>query len=177
MRPAESLSKLLDALHRKLRAVQRVSLGRHLPRGVTLGEAKVVRAVERVGNSGVSVIAQYLDLSHPSAASLIGKLRERGLIAIQQAGTADGRKKRLRLTVKGAEVEEAQATAEREAAEMLLSALNKEEQIAFVLLLEKVVAGKDGFLTPEQKDAAPKTKPMSFSAGPPPPPRTSSAGA
>lgn len=140
MKPSARLAPILDALYRKLRDLEKTSVGKHLPRGVTLGDVRVLRAVDRVGELGVSAVAQALGTSQPAATVAVARLEARGLVA-RAPNSADGRRKQLVLTAKGRQVEQAHSAADLEAAEAMLSPLAKSERAQLVELLDKLAAG------------------------------------
>jgi DNA-binding MarR family transcriptional regulator len=137
MKPSQRLASVLDALLRRLRELERDALARHLPRGVTPGDVRVLRAVERVGASGVSAVAGYLGTSQPAATVAVARLEGRGLV-VRAANAADGRRKALALTAKGRQIEASHGAADAEAAERLLARLPKGERAAAVELLAKI---------------------------------------
>ncbi len=136
MKPSARLAPILDPLLRKLREVERKATAKHLPRGVTAGDARVMRAVERVGDQGVSAVAEELGTSQPAATVAIGRLEARGLVT--RTSASDGRKKPLALTARGRQLEVAHAAADVEAAEALLAPLAKAERAQLVELLAKI---------------------------------------
>jgi DNA-binding MarR family transcriptional regulator len=139
MKASARLAPVLDALYRKLRDLEKTSIGKHLPRGVTLGDVRVLRAVSSVGDAGVSAVAGALGTSQPAATVAIARLESRGLVH-RVASAADGRKKQLALTAKGRQVEQAHGTADLEAAEALLAPLGKNEKTQMVELLVKLAS-------------------------------------
>lgn len=115
----------------------RSSLAKHLPRGVTAGDARVLRAVEHVGDQGVSAVAVALGTSQPAATVAIARLESRGLVA-RAPSSADGRRKQLALTSKGRQIEQAHVAADADCAEALLAPLSKADRAQLVELLAKL---------------------------------------
>jgi DNA-binding MarR family transcriptional regulator len=151
MKPSARLATLLDALQRKLRDAERESLAKHLPRGITPGDVRVLRAVDRVGEQGVSAIAQALGTSQPAATVAIARLEARGLVA-RAGNPTDGRKKPLALTTRGRAVEQAHTSADLDTAEALLATVPKAERGPLVDLLAKVAANGERVVgTPEAR--------------------------
>jgi DNA-binding MarR family transcriptional regulator len=136
MKPSARLAAVLDDLLRRLREVEKAALSRHLPKGVTLGDVRVLRAIDRVGASGVSAVADFLGTSQPAATVAVARLETRGMVA-RAANATDGRRKALTLTAKGRQVEVAHVQADADAADVLLAKLPKQERAA---LLEALVA-------------------------------------
>jgi len=141
MKPSARLASVLDSLMRKLRELERESLSRHLPRGVTPGDVRVLRAVERVGAAGVSAVATFLGTSQPAATVAVARLEGRGLV-VRASNAVDGRRKALALTAKGRQIEASHAEADAEVAEKLLGKLAKGDRAAAVEMLAKI-AGVD----------------------------------
>jgi DNA-binding MarR family transcriptional regulator len=143
MKSSARLATLLDALHRRLREIERASLARQPGlRGVTAGDVRVLRAVDRVGAAGVSAVAQHLGTSQPAATVAVARLEGRGLVVRAQNAT-DGRRKALALTTKGRAIEIAHQAADAEAAEMLLACVPKNDRNLLLDLLEKVAKGEE----------------------------------
>lgn len=138
MKPSARLATILDALQRRIRDTEKGSLAKHLPRGVTAGDVRVLRAVDRVGGQGVSAVAHALGTSQPAATVAIARLESRGLVA-RAPSSADGRRKQLALTNKGRQLEQSHAAAHAEMAEALLGPLSRAERVTFVELLAKIV--------------------------------------
>lgn len=138
MKPSARLATILDALQRRIREAEKGSLAKHLPRGVTAGDVRVLRAVDRVGEQGVSAVANALGTSQPAATVAIARLESRGLVA-RAPSSADGRRKQLALTNKGRQLEQAHAAAHAEMAESLLQPLSRADRTVFVELLAKIV--------------------------------------
>lgn len=134
MKHITRLAAAIDPLYRKLKDIEKFTLIKHLPQGVTLGDVRVLRAVEQVGSSGVSAIAGFLGTSQPAATVAIARLEGRGLVA-RELNSTDGRRKALALTPKGKQIEQSHATADIDTAEMLLAGVSKEEQSHFAELL------------------------------------------
>jgi len=143
MKPSAKLASVLDALYRRLREIERSALSRHLPRGVTLGDVRVLRAVDRVGASGVSAVATFLGTSQPAATVAVARLEGRGLV-VRAANAADGRRKALALTAKGRQIEQSHGSADSDAAEAILAAVPKNDRTALVDLLAKLATGEPG---------------------------------
>ena len=141
MKPNARLVSVLDALYRRLREIERAALARHLPRGVTLGDVRVLRAVDRVGAAGVSAVATFLGTSQPAATVAVARLEGRGLV-VRAANAADGRRKALALTAKGRQIEQSHAAADADAADVILAAIPKNDRNALVELLAKLVVGE-----------------------------------
>jgi len=141
MKPSARLATILDAVTRKMRDAERASLAKHLPRGVTAGDARVLRAVDRVGDQGVSAVAVTLGTSQPAATVAIARLEARGLVA-RAPSSADGRRKQLALTTKGRQLEQAHNAADADTAEAILSLLPKSDRVQFVELLAKLAASE-----------------------------------
>ena len=120
-----------------MRELSRTSLSKHLPRGVTAGDARVLRAVEQVGDQGVSAVANALGTSQPAATVAIARLESRGPVA-RAPSSADGRRKQLALTSRGRQIEQAHAAADADAADALLSPLSKTDRAQLVELLAKL---------------------------------------
>ncbi len=137
MKASARLAPILDGLQRRLRDVERDTLAKHLPRGVTAGDVRVLRAVELVGEQGVSAVAQALGTSQPAATVAIARLEARGLVARAPSAT-DARKKPLALTNRGRAVEQAHGHADLDAAEVILSSVPKAQRGALVDLLAKI---------------------------------------
>jgi DNA-binding MarR family transcriptional regulator len=138
MKPSARLSTLLDALQRRLRDAEKGVLRKHLPRGVTAGDVRVLRAVARVGEQGVSAVAHALGTSQPAATVAIARLESRGWVA-RAPNSADGRRKQLALTSKGRQLEQAHGAAHAEMAEVLLGPLPRADRAAFVELLARLL--------------------------------------
>lgn len=138
MKPSARLATILDALQRRIRDAEKSSLAKHLPRGVTAGDVRVLRAVDRVGDQGVSAVAHVLGTSQPAATVAIARLESRGLVA-RAPSSADGRRKQLALTNKGRQLEQAHGAAHTEMAEALLGPLSRADRVTFVELLAKIV--------------------------------------
>lgn len=138
MKPSARLASILDSLQRRLRDAEKASLARHLPRGVTAGDVRVLRAVDRVGDQGVSAVAVALGTSQPAATVAIARLETRGLVA-RAPSSADGRRKQLALTSKGRQLEQAHAQADGDIADAFLAPLSKGDRAALVDLLAKLV--------------------------------------
>jgi DNA-binding MarR family transcriptional regulator len=143
MKPSARLASVLDALYRRLREIEKTALARHLPRGVTLGDVRVLRAVDRVGAAGVSAVATFLGTSQPAATVAVARLEGRGLV-VRAANATDGRRKALALTTKGRQIEQSHSAADAEAAELILGAVPKNDRNALVELLAKLAAGEGG---------------------------------
>lgn len=141
MKPSARLATILDAVTRKMRDAERASLAKHLPRGVTAGDARVLRAVDRVGDQGVSAVAVALGTSQPAATVAIARLEARGLVA-RAPSSADGRRKQLALTTKGRQLEQAHNAADADTAEAILSLLPKTDRAQFVELLARLAASE-----------------------------------
>ena len=141
MKPSARLATVLDALYRRLREVERTALSRNLPRGVTLGDVRVLRAVDRVGASGVSAVATFLGTSQPAATVAVARLEGRGLV-VRAANAADGRRKALALTTKGRQIEQSHDAADVDAAELLLSSVPKADRAQLVELLTKLASNE-----------------------------------
>lgn len=137
MKPSARLASILDPLQRRLRDLTRSSLAKHLPRGVTAGDSRVLRAVEQVGDQGVSAVAVALGTSQPAATVAIARLESRGLVA-RAPSSADGRRKQLALTNKGRQIEQSHLAADAECAEALLAPLSKGDRAQLVELLAKL---------------------------------------
>ena len=136
MKPARSAA-VVSHLARRLRELERAAFERLLPRGVTMGDARVVRAVERVGLLGVSAIAAHLGTSQPAATVAIARVVAQGLVA-QSAHATDGRRKVLILTSRGKQVDAAHGAVDAQIADGLLSALPKSARAAALELLERL---------------------------------------
>jgi DNA-binding MarR family transcriptional regulator len=143
MKPNARLASVLDALYRRLREIERAALARHLPRGVTLGDVRVLRAVDRVGAAGVSAVATFLGTSQPAATVAVARLEGRGLV-VRAANASDGRRKALALTAKGRQIEQSHAAADADAAELILAGVSKNDRNALVELLAKLSSGEAG---------------------------------
>ena len=142
MKPSAHLAILLDGLQRRLRDAEKGARSRHLPRGVTAGDVRVLRAVVQVGAKGVSAVAKLLGTSQPAATVAIARLEARGLL-VRAASSVDARRKQLTLTAKGRQLEQSHATADAAMAEAFLAPLARAERATFVALLAKVVDGAD----------------------------------
>ncbi|MBI2392976.1 MAG: MarR family transcriptional regulator [Deltaproteobacteria bacterium] len=138
MKPSARLASILDSLQRRLRDAEKASFAKHLPRGVTAGDVRVLRAVDRVGDQGVSAVAVALGTSQPAATVAIARLETRGLVA-RAPSSADGRRKQLALTTKGRQVEQAHGQADGDSAEAFLAPLSKGDRAALVELLAKLL--------------------------------------
>lgn len=136
MKPSARLATVLDDLLRRLREIEKSSLSKHLPKGVTLGDVRVLRAIDRVGAAGVSAVAEFLGTSQPAATVAVARLESRGMVA-RAANATDGRRKALALTTKGRAIETAHIQADGDAAELILAKLPKQDRAA---LLEALVA-------------------------------------
>jgi len=110
---------------------------------VTLGDVRVLRAVDRVGASGVSAVATFLGTSQPAATVAVARLEGRGLV-VRAANAADGRRKALALTAKGRQIEQSPGSADSDAAEAILAAVPKNDRTALVDLLAKLATGEPG---------------------------------
>ncbi len=141
MKPNARLASVLDALYRRLREIERTALARHLPRGVTLGDVRVLRAVDRVGAAGVSAVATFLGTSQPAATVAVARLEGRGLV-VRAANASDGRRKALALTTKGRQIEQSHTSADADAAELILASVPKNDRNALVELLAKLSTGE-----------------------------------
>lgn len=137
MKPSARLASILDPVQRRLRDLSRASLAKHLPRGVTAGDARVLRAVEQVGDQGVSAVAGALGTSQPAATVAIARLESRGLVA-RAPNSADGRRRQLALTSKGRQIEQAHTSADSDTADALLAPLSKTDRVQLVELLAKL---------------------------------------
>jgi DNA-binding MarR family transcriptional regulator len=137
MKPSARLASILDPVQRRLRDLTRTSLAKHLPRGVTAGDARVLRAVEQVGDQGVSAVAVALGTSQPAATVAIARLESRGLVA-RAPSSADGRRKQLALTSRGRQIELAHTAADSDTADALLAPLSKTDRMQLVELLAKL---------------------------------------
>lgn len=131
MNPKARLAVAIDTLYRRLREVERQAFAKHKQQDITLGDFRVLRAVERVGVKGVSAVAEYLGTTQPAATVAVARLEGRGLIA-RSSDQKDARRKSLVLTVKGKQYEQAHSAADLEAAELLLASIPKAEQQEFV---------------------------------------------
>ena len=134
MKPSVRLASVLDDLNRRLREIEKAAFDKHLPRGVTLGDVRVLRAVDRVGVSGVSSVADFLGTSQPAATVAVARLETRGLVA-RAANATDGRRKALALTAKGRQIEHAHLQADADAAEAILARVAKGDRSALIDLL------------------------------------------
>lgn len=137
MKPAARPAAIVAAFSRRLREIERAALEARLPRGLTAGDARVVRAVERVGNLGVSAVAAHLGTSQPAATVAIARLVERGLVTVS-GHAGDARRKVLALSAKGRQVEGVLAEAEVAVADALLGGLSRAGKGAAVELLEQL---------------------------------------
>lgn len=142
MKSSARLASLLDALHRRLRDIERAALAKQPGlRGVTLGDLRVLRAVDRVGASGVSAVALHLGTSQPAATVAVARLEGRGLV-VRATNAADGRRKALALTTKGRQIEQAHQVADGDVADAILSSVPRNDRAALIDLLEKVTKGE-----------------------------------
>jgi DNA-binding MarR family transcriptional regulator len=138
VKPSQKLSLLLEPLYRKLRDVEVTALKRHMPSGVTLGDIRMLRAVDRVGVSGVSAVASYLEVSQPAVTVAVCRLEDRKLVVRTQTKD-DGRKRALAPTSKGREIITAYRLAEDEMAALILGPIAESEKAKFVSALDKLV--------------------------------------
>ncbi len=139
MKPAARPAAVVAAFSRRLRELERSTLEERLPRGLTAGDARVLRAVERVGNLGVSAIAGHLGTSQPAATVAIARLVDRGLVTVT-AHSGDARRKVLVLSARGRQIEGSLAEAEAAMAEALLAVLPRNARSAAVDLLAQLAA-------------------------------------
>jgi DNA-binding MarR family transcriptional regulator len=143
MKSSARLATLLDAIQRRFREIERTSIAKQPGlRGVTVGDVRVLRAVDRVGVSGVSAVALHLGTSQPAATVAVARLEGRGLV-VRAANAADGRRKALSLTTKGRQIEQSHQAADAEAAEMLLTCVPRNDRGLLIDLLEKVAKGEE----------------------------------
>lgn len=138
MKPSQKLSVLLEPFYRKLREIEVTAIKRHLPNGVTLGDVKMLRAVDQVGVSGVSAVAAYLDISQPAVTVAVCRLEERKLVERLQ-NKADGRKRALSPTAKGREVITSYRQAQDEMAEFILAPVTDADRTKFVSAVDRLV--------------------------------------
>ncbi|MBK7399119.1 MAG: MarR family transcriptional regulator [Myxococcales bacterium] len=138
MKPAARPAAVVSAFSRRLRDLERGTLEQRLPRGLTTGDARVLRAVERVGSLGVSAIAAHLGTSQPAATVAIARLVDRSLVTVT-AHSGDARRKVLVLSAKGRQIEASLGEAEAAIAEALLAILPRSARAAAVDLLAALV--------------------------------------
>jgi DNA-binding MarR family transcriptional regulator len=134
MKPSARLALVLDDLQRRLRDIEKAALAKHLPKGVTPGDVRVLRAVDRVGVAGVSAVADFLGTSQPAATVAVARLETRGLVA-RAANSTDGRRKALALTAKGRTIEQAHLQADADAAEAILARVARGDRAGLLELL------------------------------------------
>lgn len=142
MKSSARLAPLLDAFLRRLSDIERGALARQPGlRGVTRGDVRVLRAVDRVGVSGVSAVAQHLGTSQPAATVAVARLEERGLV-VRATNATDGRRKALGLTAKGRQIEQAHQLADVDAAEALLACVPRNDRGVLLDLFEQIAKGE-----------------------------------
>ncbi len=112
-------------------------------RGLSFGQAMILRHLYYRGPCTVSGMAAHMEISNPAASQFLHRLVEMGLVT-REENPQDRRQKRIALTPAGrALVEEAQQV-QREWLQNLLSSLSPEEreclQRAFEILNERVEA-------------------------------------
>lgn len=139
METGRMINRLSNRLRRRSQAIQ-ASVGVSGAQGAIL-DYIIVESGRR--NVYQKEIEEEFDLRPATATGAMKKLEEKGLIR-REAEKEDGRYKRLVITEKAGEIEEALRGEINETERLLLKGLTVSEQETFMALAEKMLANLDG---------------------------------